>query len=245
MINQTDTDGDGEGDVCDDTPNGTNDDDSDGVLNDVDNCPGVYNPDQADADGDGIGDVCESSSVTVTDPIGDVVVYRRVGDFPDYDPRADLVSYTLSWSDMVTFSLTPVEIDPAKLEDVGFALDTDADSSGLTRVLRRRTPCAALTMGSIGAGRDVYLRLPRASVDRGRVLRRRVRCLVSRRFDRATSAFAVSVVFTFIGEAPHGSPELLRPTRDSLSRLPPVRDYTDEIPGSGPLLEQTTMTAMG
>ena len=81
--------------MCDDTPNGTDDDDSDGVFNVVDNCPGVYNPDQADADGDGSGDVCDSSSVTVTDPIGDVVVERRVGDFPDYDPRADLMSYTL------------------------------------------------------------------------------------------------------------------------------------------------------
>ena len=33
--------------------------DKDGVLNTVDNCPSIYNPNQADADNDGIGDVCE------------------------------------------------------------------------------------------------------------------------------------------------------------------------------------------
>jgi len=35
------------------------DDDGDEVQDQVDNCPGVYNPDQADANGDGVGDLCE------------------------------------------------------------------------------------------------------------------------------------------------------------------------------------------
>jgi hypothetical protein len=30
----------------------------------LDNCPGVYNPDQADSDGDGIGDACEATDAT-------------------------------------------------------------------------------------------------------------------------------------------------------------------------------------
>jgi hypothetical protein len=77
---QADTDGDGEGDVCDDTPNGTQDDDSDGVLNDVDNCPGVYNSDQADADGDGIGDVCDPGVITAANT---VTVQGRVWAQPD------------------------------------------------------------------------------------------------------------------------------------------------------------------
>jgi hypothetical protein len=35
------------------------DNDGDGILNEVDNCPEKANPDQSDIDGDGIGDVCD------------------------------------------------------------------------------------------------------------------------------------------------------------------------------------------
>ncbi len=46
--------------AVDGAPDAANDDlDGDGVLNDVDNCPTVYNPDQADEDGDHLGDVCD------------------------------------------------------------------------------------------------------------------------------------------------------------------------------------------
>ncbi len=36
-----------------------NDDDGDGILNDVDNCPTTANLNQADLDGDGVGDICD------------------------------------------------------------------------------------------------------------------------------------------------------------------------------------------
>jgi len=36
------------------------DDDQDGIKDVIDNCPAVYNPDQADGDHDGIGDVCDA-----------------------------------------------------------------------------------------------------------------------------------------------------------------------------------------
>ena len=50
---QTDTDGDGIGDLCDP------DIDGDGDLNADDNCPYTPNANQSDIDGDGIGDVCD------------------------------------------------------------------------------------------------------------------------------------------------------------------------------------------
>jgi hypothetical protein len=48
----TDLDGDGQGDACD------TDWDGDGVNNDVDNCPRVLNATQNDEDSDGLGDAC-------------------------------------------------------------------------------------------------------------------------------------------------------------------------------------------
>jgi len=50
---QTDTDGDGKGNACDD------DDDNDGVLDVADNCPKNANAGQKDTDGDGKGDACD------------------------------------------------------------------------------------------------------------------------------------------------------------------------------------------
>ena len=51
----TDTDNDGEGDICD------NDDDGDGISDANDNCPLTANPDQIDTDNDGEGDACDAS----------------------------------------------------------------------------------------------------------------------------------------------------------------------------------------
>lgn len=51
---QTDTDSDGQGDVCD------ADDDNDSKSDDLDNCPLIANSDQLDTDGDGSGDACDS-----------------------------------------------------------------------------------------------------------------------------------------------------------------------------------------
>jgi hypothetical protein len=44
-----------------------NDDDGDGVMNGLDNCPSVYNPSQDDSDGDGIGNACDESGSPIPD----------------------------------------------------------------------------------------------------------------------------------------------------------------------------------
>ncbi len=49
------------------------DSDSDGIEDDNDNCPSVYNPDQADSDNDGVGNVCDQCPQTA--------LYARVDEF--------------------------------------------------------------------------------------------------------------------------------------------------------------------
>ncbi len=57
---QTDADGNGRGDACDDF-------DRDGIINNLDNCPNDPNWDQADSDGDGIGDSCDDEENRLTE----------------------------------------------------------------------------------------------------------------------------------------------------------------------------------
>jgi hypothetical protein len=57
-VDQSDVDGDGQGDVCDP------DADDDGVLNENDNCWLIQNASQVDADSDGVGDACDNCPAT-------------------------------------------------------------------------------------------------------------------------------------------------------------------------------------
>jgi Thrombospondin type 3 repeat len=85
---QEDSDGDGQGDICDrDSTN--SDGDSDGFMNSQDNCIWTPNPDQKDTDSDGEGDVCEFSEQQVrdTDMDGDGVPNSKDNCPPVYNPR--------------------------------------------------------------------------------------------------------------------------------------------------------------
>lgn len=82
---QTDTDKDGYGDLCDD------DDDDDGVLDDDDNCPLVANPLQIDADKDSKGDVCDNR-----------VNLKNIADLipKGFSPNGDGINDTWQWDDL-------------------------------------------------------------------------------------------------------------------------------------------------
>ena len=79
---QTDTDGGGVGDACD------NDDDQDCVSDENDNCPLISNSNQIDSDGDGDGDACDNcctdSNPDQADEDGD-----EIGDACDGDVNGD------------------------------------------------------------------------------------------------------------------------------------------------------------
>lgn len=59
-VDQTDVDGNGRGDACDDF-------DRDGIVNQQDNCTDLPNRDQTDIDRDGIGDACDATESRITE----------------------------------------------------------------------------------------------------------------------------------------------------------------------------------
>jgi Tol biopolymer transport system component len=65
--------------------------DGDGVPENVDTCPGIYNPDQSDTDGDGIGDACDNCP-TMHDPLQTDTDGDYIGDACDTDADNDGVA---------------------------------------------------------------------------------------------------------------------------------------------------------
>ena len=124
---------------------GALDGDGDGVADDVDNCPGVANADQADADRDGVGDLCDRNAFPpgvhhaadpnpVTGPEGSPLLVD--GSFSDGDGAAPGLSKKNGRGDLAdhgdgtwSWSLTPADDGGGSVEvqaDDGVHTATDA-----------------------------------------------------------------------------------------------------------------------
>ncbi len=147
---QDDTDHDGSGDACDSNqgnggdPTGSGDGgsdgngyqvgdkDNDGLLNNVDNCIAIANPDQKDTDGDGVGDACDNCIATPnhyqtdtdSDGVGDVcdncinVPNRNQAD-SDHDGKGDACE-------------TPVVVPPKPIDSDSDGVGDDTDNCPTT-----------------------------------------------------------------------------------------------------------------
>jgi Thrombospondin type 3 repeat len=144
---QTDTDGDGVADACDDCPAVANPDqadtDGDGVGDACDNCPAVANPDQADTDGDGVGDACAAPPPPQNSPpdCGSASPSVATAWPPDHSFVRVSVTVPDPDGDAVAVSVTGVTQDEAIVgESTGNTCpDADGLGSAVVRIRRERS----------------------------------------------------------------------------------------------------------
>ena len=117
-----DTDGDGLSDSAEvalGTRPRSMDSDDDGVIDSTDNCPIIFNPDQADADNDGIGDACDLLNDSDLDGLPDAWEQQIVDadpgdsiqDVTDVLPGDDFDGDGLSNQEEFNNSTSPLTID--------------------------------------------------------------------------------------------------------------------------------------
>ena len=78
------------------------DTDDDNISNLCDNCPDIYNPDQADSDGDGIGDACSEVYHAGID-------VEKTAD-PSYGVASTDITFTITIANTSDLTLDPVEV---------------------------------------------------------------------------------------------------------------------------------------
>lgn len=156
------TDADDDGIIDENDP----DDDNDGILDGVDNCPLVYNPDQADTDSDGIGDVCDDSDgdgvvdaedncPTTYNPGQEDDDLNGIGDICDVDTDGDGVADVLD--------NCPLVHNPDQLDTNGDGEGDVCEPNNHAPVLKpigRRTVLVSQTLGFTASASDPDGTLP-------------------------------------------------------------------------------------
>jgi hypothetical protein len=108
--------------------------DSDGIEDNFDNCPFVYNPDQADVDGDGVGDACDNCPHSANKDQKDTND-NGVGDACDPDIDGDQI---MNPNDNCPTVYNPDQRNTYNSPAGGDACNPDIDGDGL---INSQDPC--------------------------------------------------------------------------------------------------------
>jgi len=165
----------GEGNICDKTDgwNDTgydtctyrcqySDGDDDGIPDLVDNCPDVYNPDQADSDGDGIGDACDDEirleahfTFTPENPVVDeIITFNASG---SYDPDGTIISYEWDFGDRDTGTGEVITHSYSSAGDYDVTLtvtDNDGYTASETKIISVVDGCTTISIADANAQSD-------------------------------------------------------------------------------------------
>ncbi|MEA2163673.1 MAG: hypothetical protein QOK37_1800 [Thermoanaerobaculia bacterium] len=114
------------------------DQDHDGVPDFRDNCPAVYNPDQADADHNGVGDLCDpgyaawlaAHPVRPPDPVPPQFTYKYIGTFgtaanpiATFTGNGEIINVRVNETFAGKFILRSIGIESVEIGYVGFPTD--------------------------------------------------------------------------------------------------------------------------